>query len=252
MKNISNNYELSSLNDFVDHASIYRNDIAFGKLLSYYNIAPRLIEKDLIPYSVFSNTRLEWNNHSYSAYYLNNDFTIYIKNPLTGQIILSENVGNLTYFDITYQKLPSIYTTGFHEIVWYVKANQFDSGLTPYDTGFYISESKSTTLQGIAETNVSELFNGCLVNSGMYWFKFTATSAKTYTFFTTGSTDTFGELFIDYVGGQSISGRLAYDNNSGSNNNFSLQRFMTPGQVIYVRITGNSWNSEGNFTIDIV
>ncbi len=96
-----------------------------------------------------------------------------------------------------------------------------------------------------------ELRNDCL--KGDYiWYKFTAPSNGSYTFRTTGATDTYAEFFDNVVSGTTTFGRLYYDNDSGLGENFSKQITMSNGETIYLRVRGDNWIETGSFSIIVI
>lgn len=91
------------------------------------------------------------------------------------------------------------------------------------------------------------------LNTGQYfWYEFTAPYLGCYTFATYGSTDTYGEIFLSPVAGNSIIGRIAYDDDSGTGNNFTLDYEMEEGTTIYIRVRGYNWTSTGAYSFLII
>lgn len=77
--------------------------------------------------------------------------------------------------------------------------------------------------------------------------KFTAPSAGTYVFTSTGSEDTYGYLYNS----ANTSSSLTSDDDSGSNQNFSMERSMNSGQTIYVGVKFYSSEKSGNTVLNI-
>ncbi|MBR2972193.1 MAG: leucine-rich repeat protein, partial [Clostridia bacterium] len=77
------------------------------------------------------------------------------------------------------------------------------------------------------------------------YFKFTATEAKTYTFQSSGSYDTYGYL---YNASQS---QLSSNDESGDGSNFKITRSMSAGEVVYLKVKLYSSSNTGTFTVSV-
>lgn len=74
-------------------------------------------------------------------------------------------------------------------------------------------------------------------------FKFVPTESGTYSFFTTGSMDTYGYLV------NSSHTVLASNDDSGAGSNFKIDYALTKGQAYYVSVQGYGNSATGNYTI---
>ena len=90
-----------------------------------------------------------------------------------------------------------------------------------------------------------------LADTGYNWYKFTAPLTEEYIFETTGSADTYGEIFSELVIGQSISNRILYDDDNGDSLNFKLVYSMKKGDTIYIRVRRYDWLKFGEYTLTI-
>ena len=90
-------------------------------------------------------------------------------------------------------------------------------------------------------------------SSSCVWFKFIAPKMSTYVFETTGSIDTLGALFNNLVTGLSFDGMItnAYDDDSGIDNNFKISYMLSKNQIVYIRVTGKTSNSSGEFGFSV-
>jgi len=77
------------------------------------------------------------------------------------------------------------------------------------------------------------------------YFKFTATEAKTYTFQSSGSYDTYGYL---YNVSQS---QLSSNDDDGDGNNFKITRSMSAGEVAYIAVRMYSSSNTGTLTVTV-
>lgn len=86
-----------------------------------------------------------------------------------------------------------------------------------------------------------------IADGGQYWVKFTATSAGTYFFFTTGGLHTVGELF------DSDAGRLVCSSNADSttSSNFYIEQYLDADAVVYLKITIKGTPTSGSFVVNI-
>ena len=88
--------------------------------------------------------------------------------------------------------------------------------------------------------------SGSISQSGDYnWYSFTAPSAGQYTFTTTGSLDTIGELYTSMTGS-----RVAVDDDSGTGTNFRLTRYMSGGETVYLKVRAYNTRT-GAYTVSV-
>lgn len=83
-----------------------------------------------------------------------------------------------------------------------------------------------------------------------HWFEFTAPAAGDYTFYTTGSTDTYGELYNAPTA--TVSERIVYNDDDGLWRNFTFTQPLTENQVVYLRVRGYSRSTTGAYTVGVV
>ena len=76
------------------------------------------------------------------------------------------------------------------------------------------------------------------------WYKFTPAESRAYTFTTTGSIDTYGELHQ----GTTV---LTADDNSGDGSNFLITRPLTAGTQYFIKIRGASTSVSGNSVLSV-
>lgn len=77
------------------------------------------------------------------------------------------------------------------------------------------------------------------------WYKFIPATTGTYTFLTTGSTDTYGELFQG-------SSSLHTNDDGGEGRNFSIQRSLTAGTEYRLKIRGYNTTTTGSYTLHLI
>ena len=114
----------------------------------------------------------------------------------------------------------------------------------------------SNYLPDINTSTIKTIYNdssmpGALHVGEYHWYKFTATTAGTYSFYTENSIDTVGELFSSVVAARSTTGRLAYNDDGDAGYNFTINYDLSAGQVVYLRVRGCGWSSTGNYTLRV-
>ena len=102
------------------------------------------------------------------------------------------------------------------------------------------------TINPVSYTTVSsgKTYSSTLSAGQHRWYKFTPTVSGDYTFATTGSTDTAGELYQ----GSTL---LITNDNGGAGNNFSITRSLTSGTQYRLKVKGASTSVSGSFTLGV-
>ena len=167
----------------------------------------------------------------------------------SGNLLLNPiYVGNSTSYELNETQWTTILSSGTLNIKWNVSAIQ----TTGTDTGPYFAERMTCNLPVPLTLAVGLPRSGNIFTEESYvWYKFTAPSNSSYTFTSTGMTDTYAEFFNTTVAGTSIIGRLYYDNDSGSGLNFSKTITMFSGQTIYLRVRGDEWMETGAYVVEV-
>lgn len=241
-------FTLWNFSDFMETLGIDESDDSVGKLLSFYKISA-------VPTSPYNNTTatfyvptLQWDSGGGSVDYPNNQFTLFVKDE-NNSTIFSVDLGSSTSYTFTTAQWEAILRSVNSFFKWNVKTEQISSP----NTGPYYSETFELNLPTIppisAGSSTPTLFFS--EPDQMYWFKFVAPSTGTYTFYTSGSMNSVGEIFTDVVVAKSISGRINYDDNSGDDYNFSITRSLVEGQTIYIRVRGYNWSATGSFVMHV-
>ena len=94
--------------------------------------------------------------------------------------------------------------------------------------------------------SVGQSLPAVIDTAGEYvYFKFTAPSAGTYTFQSTGSYDTYGYLY------NSSQSQLTYNDDAGDGSNFLISRTMTSGEIVYIGARMYSSSNTGTFNVSV-
>lgn len=104
---------------------------------------------------------------------------------------------------------------------------------------------------GLKNIYVNSSIPGELYIGEYHWYKFTAPSTGTYSFYTENSFDTTGELFSSVVPARSTTGLLAQDDDSGFGLNFKITYTLTAGQTVYLRVRGYNWTRYGSYSVRV-
>lgn len=128
---------------------------------------------------------------------------------------------------------------------FYVSVTRYEesSPITSYEGEWRLFSCPKVTQMSLTSKYTRELGTG-----DCYWFVFTAPQNATYIFETTGSTDTYGEIFSQIVSGRKIDNRID-SNDDGEGNNFRISYTMNKGEVVFLRVTGFNWDRVGEFTL---
>lgn len=245
MKASDPDYVLLYFNEFYDSLNLDAYDNEFGPLMTYYKISAALTSPSSVTYDPPTFT---WDPQGGIAYNINDDFTLYIMDS-SGNLLLNPiYVGNSTSYELNETQWTTILSSGTLNIKWNVSAIQ----TTGTDTGPYFAERMTCNLPVPLTLAVGLPRSGNIFTEESYvWYKFTAPSNSSYTFTSTGMTDTYAEFFNTTVAGTSIIGRLYYDNDSGSGLNFSKTITMFSGQTIYLRVRGDEWMETGAYVVEV-
>ncbi len=195
-------------------------------------------------YSSSGSLSYSWSNQSYNFDYFSSSNTSYTNISSNSYII----PGNPVYYDwqnasdttdeldhaticVGYNSsgvpLINSHTLDYYRVPWkYGYAN------TKYATIKITNDDVLGTASGAAELKYRGTYYAKLDNNyDTDCFAFTATDTKTYTFKTTGYTNTYGKLC------SSTGTTLATDDNSGDSNNFSISYKLERGRTYYIYVS---------------
>ena len=82
-------------------------------------------------------------------------------------------------------------------------------------------------------------YSDSVVASSAKWYYFCPIETGYYMFETTGSYDTYGELYL----GNYPTTRTTYNDDGGVNRNFRIYRYLTAYQNVFLRVRGYSWRA---------
>lgn len=95
---------------------------------------------------------------------------------------------------------------------------------------------------------------GNLIKGKYYWYKLEVPVTGNYSFYSSSDIDLYGELFTIDVAGRSVNNKIAGDSSTddaGDGLNFKIDYTLSQGQIIYLRVRGYGWSSEGTFAVTV-
>lgn len=215
----------------------------YGRILGYYNLAPSLVTAS--PISTVSPT-FSWS-----------------WNPSTPSIFFNDTSYELNFYDSNYNWIGKTERTASTSLspgedLWTRVINSgymFHVSVTRYEnnspTSCYEGEWRSYSKPYATQMSLSDKYTKELASGECYWFVFSAPQNATYIFETTGSMDTYGELFSQMVSGRTNDCLITSDDDSGEGNNFKITYLMNKGDVVYLRVRGYNWDRAGEFTLSM-
>lgn len=155
-----------------------------------------------------------------------------------------------TSYELTVNDLNNILSLSGDSIYWQVIGYNTRSFLT----GPYNSSLKQISKPSASNIYLDNIYSSSLLQEETLWYKFVVPKTGTYVLETTGSGDTYGELFTSMVVNNSVANRLAdgYDDDSGDGYNFKIEYELEYKQVVYLRIRGYGYSEVDDFTLSII
>ncbi len=273
--NFINDTQCKTLPDFLNALFLQGNLSAaqkreINRILTMYEIAPEpLSPNDNVDYSFSSSVpTFEWyknggatgtrDENSTTVYdYSNNLFVLEFYNADYELIYTTPQVqGDPDRDECTYTFSNAEWATLLNladgVVHWTVKAWQ----TTEFTTGPYSSEYRTLNVPKIHTlSEQAPVQSEGFAILGSDWYKFVAPADGKYAFFTTGNSNTYGELFsaVPFGNDTSATGlENGSDDNSGDGNNFRIEYTLQKDSVIYLRVRGYSWLSVGSYVAKVV
>lgn len=248
-------YPNKTLSEFIEtFYEMYPNEVdSLGSNLTFYKVAPSPLGASC--YSLYALPTFQWTPYGSSdSKYKNNIFKLQFynesKTPI-GDFITTGTSHAFTESD--WSLLLSLSSSYFY---WQIEACQEETVIKdngaeekirtgPYYTALERIEKPSAT-------TIEDVYYNTISQAGEYqWYRFVAPSEGQYEFFTEGTTDTYGDLFLESFYGLNPSGRLAYDDNSGENSNFKITYQLHYQQTVYLRVRAVG-EGTGDYTLKVV
>lgn len=217
--------------------------IDYGRILGHYSLAPSAPAAITIS-TVSSTFYWDWRPSDPSKYFNDTEFELnfYDYNyNLIGKSSKASDTRIAPSEDLWKQVINSGY-------MFFVSVTRYE-GNSPVSS--YEGEWESFSRPSASPMSLSSQYTGKLGTVECYWFSFKAPQTATFVFETTGSTDTYGELFPQMVIGRTSEGRITFDDDSGEGTNFKISYSMNKGNVVYLRVIGFNWSQGGEFTLSI-
>lgn len=119
-------------------------------------------------------------------------------------------------------------------------ANWIETGPFSFEIDYEVIQTENMDLD--------VFYSNTILNGNEHWYQFTAQESGDYKFYTTGSIDTYGEIFSMPVVNENENGIIKKDDDSGDSLNFEIIYNMNSGDTIYIRVKGYSINTNGNYS----
>lgn len=271
--NFINDTQCKTLPDFLNALFLQGNlsgaqKREVNRILTMYDVAPEpLSPDDNKSYLMYSATPVfEWNKNGGecghqeegqpSCDYSNNLFVLEFYNADYELIYTTPQVQGVLYkFTCSYAFSNAEWATLLNladgVVHWTVKAWQ----TTEFPTGPYSSEYRTLNVPKIHTlSEQAPVQSEGFAFLGSDWYKFVAPADGKYAFLTTGTSDTYGELFGVMPFGDSSITYLenGSDDNSGDGNNFRIEYTLQKDSVVYLHIRGNAWRAVGSYVAQVV
>lgn len=117
-----------------------------------------------------------------------------------------------------------------------LEQTRIETSISP--TAVSVPSSATSISEGTGKTK-------SLTAGGVVWFVFTTPSAGAYNIYTTGSTNTYGELYKKGLLGLSL---VAETGSGGSGTNFYIRDDLKNNTTYYVKVKGQTTTVSGSFT----
>lgn len=242
--NSNNHWCISSLiTDILSEYAYLESDI--GAILEAENFSPTLTDT----FSTLSTNpnsdcwTFSWNNTS-PAVGNSNMFNLYLNSSDSNYSVLNISSNSYTF---TNSEKNNILALPGQTIDWHVVGYNTST----QTTGGYPSSTLTVNKPITTTINSGSIYSSYISQGETNWYKFIAPSTTTYTFETTGSTDTYGEIFPSLVIDGSSTGLLVSDDNGGEYTNFKISTQLTTGQTIYLRVRGFSNYTVGSYSLSV-
>ena len=240
------------LTDIVNQYPNFKNEL--GLLFERFGFAPlnATASVDILDTSNYNNI-LSWNHNrvhvtetaseldQYSLVFYAEDYLARLDDPTCMYQI--DNITTTSY-TLTANDFNSILSLSGDVVYWQVLGYNTKGP----DTGPYNSSLKEIS-KITGELELDDGLDGSVGVLESVWYKFTAPALSKYAFFTTGNCDTYGELFPAMVPDNTFTNKYSGDDNSGDGYNFRIVYSLTPGQVVYLRVSRLPDSETDDFTL---
>lgn len=254
--NLINNSQCKNMSDFMNQLYSQISDFEcaeIGEILSSLDTAPELDNPA-------NNFTCDWNIPTFEwvpnggrnadgKNYSNNLFTIVFYDRYKDKIFEKTGISNSSYTP-TEAEWGEILSQSFEYIYWAVIGYQ----TTDYTTGGYYSHFRKLNIPSPQNIYLDDVITDTIESDQVNWYKFVAPMTGTYVFESTGSYDTYGELFSSLAFNRSTTNRLidGYDDDDGEGFNFKIEYDLEYKQVVYIRVRQYSYQSIDSFSLSII
>jgi hypothetical protein len=220
-----------------------RNQLSsLGKLLNYHKLSTTK------PVSTEELTQFcptftwSWTEHNTSHHFTNRSYLLRFYDASMRFLYQTDTINTQSYTltESEWEIILNSYTD------FYVSVIIFENN---YPVTYYESEWTHYDKPEVYTLYNNVPITKTFVGDDCYWFIYTANDFGLHTIQTTGSVDTYGNVFSIIVAGKSTTGSIASNDDAGEGTNFLININLSVGQTIYIRVNTYGWNKTGDFAI---
>ena len=120
--------------------------------------------------------------------------------------------------------------------------------ITAHAIGYADESEDCLTIETYKNLELNKAYSGGISKGKSNWFCFTAPSAGTYIFESTGDSNTVGELFRDMSEDES----LAYNDDGGTISNFKITYSLSSGEKVFLKVNGYNSSEVKDYSVSVV
>lgn len=250
MESQSVNGTINTFSEFMDYFYSQRPNDAVAPILEKMNVIGSPTSPNNSSYITSGLPMFTWSNGGHGDY-LNNRFNLFIL-ASDGTLLLDKPVDDSNSYILSSTEWDNLLDNPTTTYEWYIEEEQyhFDYVLDlPIITGVYKTVSMSFNRPDAVSLYLNVPDYDYLQSLDNDWFKFTSPSSGYYDIYTTGTTDTYGELAWRIVSDFSSNDIVRSDQSSGAGSNFKMRVYIYSGLTIYVRVTPGQLTNSGGYYI---
>ena len=230
---------INALYAMVDTAQI----VMIGDILSKYNFAPSLFDVEVVSWGI---PTFSWIPNGGVGQFENNSFSVIFYDEDMNEIYETEYCDSSQYIPSN-DEWQSLLNSGENRLYWAVKTFQICNPIS----GPYYSRISVVNLPMPRAIHLNESVNGQISSGDADWYRFIPTISGVYEISTSGSEDTYGELFSELKCNGDSAGVIEYDDDGGEDYNFRIEINLNQGQTVFIRVRGYAYLSVEHYFLNI-
>ena len=248
--------ECQDLSEFINVLNAHSGHLSrlkIGEILSAHDVSPVLLSPANDANENWEIPTFTWDPKggkvTADKNYQNNLFSLAFYNNQHALILETPETTN-AYYTPTEAEWSQIRNATLSNVYWCVKAKQTSDN---YVTGWYYSNYHKLILPTPPYISSNGTTGHIDESDQSHWYRFIAPYRGVFSFETTGTLDSYGELFSQIVYGKSNLHQLenGYDDDSGEDYNFKIEYALEAGQNVYLRVRGANWSALGTYNLTV-